>query len=923
MRETQSLNGLWRFAVDRKDHGERIGWQTAGLPEPRNVEVPHIWQREEDFVHYCGAAWYEKTFETAALPTGKRLHLCFGAVDFQARVWLNGTYVGEHEGGFTPFSFDVTDMAVHGGANRLTVRVFDPQDNAEIPIGKQGSWYTRISGIWQDVFLEQRSSCYVQHVHVCPDIDSEKVEARLTVAGDLGGSLTVEYTIRDHLRPESEITVRQEAVRANRTTHVIPLPDPILWSPELPHLYDLIVRIKDGGGAVIDEWQTYFGMRKIEYADGQLLLNGKPLFVRGALDQAFYPDTIYIAPSDEWIQNEIHLAKQMGFNLLRKHIKIEIPRYLYWADRMGMLIWAEPPNTVKWSAQSRQRFNAELRGMIERDFNRPSILIWSLYNEEWGLEWDLGNDPDKQAHVRNMYDEVKALDPTRLICDNSGWIHVKTDVNDHHRYFTLPEQIEDWKADLDDYVVGNPDKNYVASAAPKGEPIIISEFGVWGLPSVQKLLEFYKGEPSWFANLGDDTHREDFKMPLNAFRKFGKYQLDRIFGDMEQMAVHTQHRMYRAVKSLIEEMRKRPQINGYVVTEFTDIEWETNGWLDYTRNLKAGFENAAEFNGGLVVMADGIERNLWCGESLAWDIIISNHDSCEIRGELLWDIPGTGVSGRIALDEGNHTYVKLPEAIRFTVPEVTESSFYALKLSVVLDGAVAAANLEELTITPREKVMAELAASPSAGSRSVAVCAYRMDDGFRAALAAGGMNLTDELESASVAITSVLDDAVLAYYRAGGHVLFLAEEGDRLTDKGQFTFRELVRGESWDRASSFNFVDPAYFGGVPLHPMMGWEMDGLHPDYIIPFSNYHKLGGTIGRVVYMFGNESITESSEIVAGYFQGWIGQAGGSLLVQRSSQGSLTLTTWKLKHTYGKHPIATQVVHALIRKALGAGKG
>lgn len=195
-----------------------------------------------------------------------------------------------------------------------------------------------------------------------------------------------------------------------------------------------------------------------------------------------------------------------------------------------------------------------------------------------------------------------------------------------------------------------------------------------------------------------------------------------------------------------------------------------------------------------------------------------------------------------------------------------------------------------------------------------------MDAEFASRLEAAGRVLTDELSSSDVVVTSVLDQSVLEYYRNGGHVVFLAEEGDGLSDKGQFTFRELVRGESWDRTSSFNYVDPSFFPDIPLRHEMGWEMEGLFPDFIIPFSNYNKLGGTIGRVVYMFGNESITESSEIVSGYFQGWIGQAGGSLLVQKSAQGSLTVTTWKLKNNYGAHPIATQIVDSLLSKANAA---
>ncbi|MNZ92093.1 hypothetical protein D3C78_1111040 [compost metagenome] len=201
----------------------------------------------------------------------------------------------------------------------------------------------------------------------------------------------------------------------------------------------------------------------------------------------------------------------------------------------------------------------------------------------------------------------------------------------------------------------------------------------------------------------------------------------------------------------------------------------------------------------------------------------------------------------------------------------------------------------------------------------VTVCAYKLGVDFKAVLQEHGISVVDKIETAEFVITSTLDDHVMKYYRQGGHVLFLAEEGDRLNEKGQFTFRQLVQGESWDRTSSFNYVDPRFFEGVPLLHEMGWEMEGLYPEYIVPFSNYNKLGGTMGRVVYMFGNENITETSRILSGYFQGWLGQAGGSLIVQQSAEGSLTLTTWKLKDNYGKHPIATQLINTLIMKRNG----
>jgi hypothetical protein len=439
---------------------------------------------------------------------------------------------------------------------------------------------------------------------------------------------------------------------------------------------------------------------------------------------------------------------------------------------------------------------------------------------------------------------------------------------------------------------------------PNGEPIIVSEFGVWGLPSVKKILDYHGGTPSWFANLGDDTHGEDFKKPLTILDNFNRYQLNRIFGDKENLAAHSQKRMYRACQSLIEEMRKRQQINGYVVTEFTDIEWETNGWLDFTREMKAGFEKAANFNGALVVMADRIKRNLWSGDQQVWDVIISNHDMEELKGTLEWEIPGTEVFGNMELNEGKSVHVKLPETIQFIAPIIGEAGFYKLLLRIRREGKIAAWNEVELTISPKKKVS------------SFNVYPYYMSEDFKKNLIESGLQVVDKFDAADVVVTSTLDGNVLNHYRDGGHVLFLAEDGDKLIEKGQFTFRELDQGESWNRTSSFNYVNPEHLPHVPLNKEMGWELDGLYPDYVIPFSNYQKLGGTVGRVVYMFGNDSIPETSEIISGYFQGWVGQVGGSMIVQKNAKGSLTLTTWKLTRNYGKHPIATQIINHLIRK-------
>jgi hypothetical protein len=904
MRKQWSLAGTWIFAVDPKDVGEIEGWYQGELPQGREAEVPHIWQREgAELVSYNGTAWYSRPLRVTDRDRKKRLYLCFDAVDYMARVWVNGRFIGEHEGGFTPFEFDITDTLLDQEEQWLHVRVYDPQDNSDIPIGKQGTWYTRVSGIWQDVCLEERPVGFIQKVWITPDIDRGVISARYRLGGvsEMGGWL-LGYVVRNHLAERRNIASGQVEASSEEGTFEVEIPDAMLWDTENPHLYELELTFDNGNG--MDRLTEIFGMRKVEHDGGLIKLNGKSLYIRGALDQAFYPDSIYTAPSDEYIQREIKLAKEMGFNLLRKHIKIEIPRYLYWADRMGMLIWAEPPNYVKWTVSGQTRFRNELLGMVDRDYNRPSIIIWSIYNEEWGLEWDLARDPDKQKHVAELYDELKRYDPTRLLCDNSGWTHVKTDINDYHRYFVCPDQLDAWKQDLDDFVVGNPDANFVDGYRSNGEPIIVSEFGVWGLPSMKMLKQHYGDrEPWWFINQGEETHQDDFKKPVTAFENFSKFGINNVFDSFEELARASQKRMFRAVKSIIEEMRKRPAVGGYVVTEFTDIEWETNGWLDFLRNPKAGFERLKDFNGPLAVMADQVKHNLWCGETQVWDIVISNHGMQVFDGTLHWSIEGTDLAGAVPVKLDGRLHMKVEQAITFKVPEVSAACFRKLRLELSQGAEQLAINEEELTFSPNAK-----------GGANVMVTPYQLPEEFAQAVRSAGFRLTTELQKDTVVLTNCLDSKVLEFAHQGGHVVFLAEQGEQLPYRGQFTFRHLPEGESWPRASSFNFVDPAWFSGIPLQPEMGWEVDAIIPNYVVPFSDYKIAGGR--RVISLYGNPGLAESSEIISGYFQGWIGQVGGSIVRKPFGKGSVLLVTWRLMDHYGTHPIATQILHKLLQQ-------
>ncbi|WP_284645714.1 glycoside hydrolase family 2 protein [Paenibacillus silviterrae] len=914
MRETWSLNGSWQFVTDPLQVGEREAWfqQERLWQDAREVTVPHIWQSEGgELVGYSGMAWYRRNVTHEDINRSQEYYLIFGAVDYRCTVWWNGTEIGHHEGGFTPFELRIPASLMERN-NVLTVSVFDPRDNAEIPIGKQGSWYTRVSGIWQSVKLEGRSAAHVQRVLVTPDVDAMHVDVHAELRlGTAAGVLR--YEVRPHAFGEQDgfeaasysgelvLGDSNAAGEFNNVDWRLPVPDMLLWSPETPYLYELEANLVDGE-TIVDRYVTTFGLRKVMQKDGRIWLNHRPVYIRGALDQAFYPKTIYTASSESDIRRELDLAKQMGFNMLRKHIKVETPEYLYWADRMGMLIWAEPPNYVKWTESARSRFVAELAAMLKRDYNHPSIIIWSIYNEEWGLEWDLAFDPDKQRHVAELFDTVKAWDPTRLICDNSGWTHIKTDINDHHRYFACPDQLDAWRRDLDELVIGDPNANFVEPYVSRGEPILVSEFGVWGLPSMERLRQYYDGnEPWWFINQGDETHQDDYKKPVTALDNMHKYGLDSTFGDFEKLAVHSQRRMFRAVKSLVEEMRKRPAIGGYIVTEFTDIEWETNGWLDFLRQPKEGFERLIDFNGPACVFAEVERSNLWAGEQLAWDLLLTDDQLADYRGVVKWKLAGSGLSGEVVLNDMG-PWACLKGALTFTVPEVTAVMSERLELSWHVGDRVVARNEYELTMSPRT---VRVVSGPD-------VVTHRMEAAFSNALAARGRNVVAEATNGAVLITDCLDAEAEQFARSGGSVLFLAERGDRSAASGPFTFRELPPGESWPRASSMNYVNPAYFGGLPLQPEMGWELEGLHPDYVLPFTDYKKVG--VKRTVNMFGNPGTAEAGEVIAGYFQGWLGQNGGSIVRHPLGIGYVTIVTWKLIEAYRNQPMAVHVLHRLI---------
>jgi len=887
-----TLNGSWQFKTDPTYVGESEKWQEITPAQTMEVTVPHVWQNEnDDLALYTGDSWYFKTFSAEKAKECARI--IFEAVDYSCMVWLNGKLLTRNDGGFLPFDVDVTDYLIDG-ENKLVLKVTDPSDNSEIPIGKQGTWYTRVSGIWQNVWLEYDKGVRAKTIRLTPDIDNMQLRAEVELNRPLP-QCSLKYVVTPHLG-EGTFAEGEAIVCGEKLEFAISMKDAQLWDPSNPALYELKCETEDFNFCEI------FGMRKVEQKNGRIYLNNKPLYIRGALEQGFYPETVYIPPSDEYIINEITLAKTMGFNLLRKHIKAELPRYLYWCDRLGMLLWCEAPNYVKWSAKSRRVYEDCLHGMINRDFNHPSIIIWSIFNEEWGLEWSLTTDENMRAYVSDLYDRLKIFDPTRIYCDNSGWTHVKTDINDYHPYAALPDQSDFWAEYLTTLV---PDENFVGGRKSRGEVIIHSEFGMWGLADIAK---DYEELPLWYDNrdakLKDPTHNQDFKIPATGPKNFEKYDLGRIFGSYESLLALTQKRMMRGIKAIIENMRAVESCGGYVITEFSDIEWEGNGMLDYYRRPKRGFEEIVDFNGALSVFFAPFEHNKISGENLELDVFIANDNLIKVNGVLKWNLRKQG--GKDILRKGEQAVCISGEPltklkINIDLPTVTTPEFYIINLELSSD-EILAINKDEITISP--SMFGEVG--------NISIMTHGLPAIFENELK--GRYKFDA--NADILICGELDEKTLEFCYNGGNVLFMAEKGTDIPWNGDFTFRQLNTGIEWNRASSFNFIDAKQFGDIPLNLELGWEMQHLFPDFVIPFDDYNKKAG---RIVSMTGNKAVTEKSDLIAGFFQAWLGQFGSTMLRYPYGNGQILLTTFKLMEYYGKHPIASRLVDRLVELTAG----
>ena len=564
-----NLNGEWEFAFDDDGKGVQLGWHD-GRELPKRIIVPFGYQTELSGVNDKSVherVWYARSFEIPDEWRGRDVLLNFGAVDYSATVWVNSQEVGHNQGGHIPIQFDIAPY-LKPGVNRLTVFAEDTQD-PEQPRGKQSHTgqpqeidYYCTTGIWQTVWLEPVPSLRIEELHIIPHAHRNLVELFVYLhAPSSAWRIEVDVTENDR------IVAHGEAHTAVATGHLaVSIPYAKLWSPESPNLYDLTIRLFDGE-QLLDQVKSYFGLRGIELRDGKFMLNGSSVYLKMVLDQGYWPEGYLTAPSDEAMQTDIGWAKAFGFNGVRKHQKIEDPRWLYWCDRLGVMVWEEMPNAREWSLEAEEKLSAEWQRAVRRDYNHPCIIAWVPVNESMGFPGLAQEHFGQYAFIERMVRTTRRMDASRPVIDNDGWEH--TDIGDIcaiHDYSPSAELLR---------------QRYDRTLAGEGLPstVWIGEKPLFARGSK------YRGQPVVLSEVGGFL---TIPPDIPPEKRDILYQY---YGSVEKP-----EELIEKYRDLMAGIASLDFVIGFCYTQLTDIEHEINGLLTYHRQPKASPEAIAEIN---------------------------------------------------------------------------------------------------------------------------------------------------------------------------------------------------------------------------------------------------------------------------------------------------------------------------------------
>ena len=562
-KEWFNLNGEWQFDFDDENSGEENGWY-KGKNLSQKIIVPFCYQSELSGIsdkNMHEIMWYKREFSVPQCFGLKKIFLNFGAVDYDAKVWVNGEFIDSHKGGYVPFKMDITRYLV-SGSNSIVVKVVDKYECIQ-PRGKQywkekpdRCWYTATSGIWQTVWLETTGELNIDKIRITPDIDAKNalLEVFLNTTPK-NAELDVNVSFKSQVKSQFKLKLGD---RVSRVTIDLKEEDYIdelqYWTPETPNLYDLkLVVLEDG--KTTDEISSYFGMRKISVEGNNIFLNNKPYYLKLILDQGYWSESLLTPPSDQALKYDVEMTKKFGFNGARKHQKIEDPRYYYWADKLGLLVWGEMPSPYDFNSEQTENVTKEWIGFINRDYNHPSIMAWVPLNESWGVR-NIISDKMQQSFGESLYYIAKSMDKMRLVSTNDGWEQVKSDICGIHDYVASGEEFTETYKDMAKFLQKGISYRipYAYGHKYEGQPFLISEYG--GIAFSDDSNE------NWGYN-GAVKDEESFLI---------RYE------------------------SITAAIRKMHYICGYCYTQLTDVMQEINGLMTMDRKVKVNIEAVKKIN---------------------------------------------------------------------------------------------------------------------------------------------------------------------------------------------------------------------------------------------------------------------------------------------------------------------------------------
>ncbi len=886
-RPTLTLDGLWDFAFEGP---------VARLDgEGHTIRGPGIWQTQFPALRNAqGTGRYRRSVQIPADWADKSIHLIMEGVFHELTIRIDDAAVAVHGDGWTPVEVDLTDVLRGKNSFMLGVEARVPDDRNggrfSRSLAAKQDWYGVQGGIWKSARLEARDPVHIAKADVQTSFDLET--GVVSVSGEISRAAAA-TTLHATLSRDGEFIARSVYYfQTHRFESVVAFPGAGPWSPEAPNLYDLAIELIVGD-ATVDRIERVVGFRRFEARDGRLLLNGEPFYMFGALDQDWHPEEECRPPSAEFLEQRFANAKAMGLNTLRCHVKIPDPLYFELADRLGLIVWLDMPYMEFLAPATREDLRRVFQELVLTHGHHPSIAIWTLFNEGWGI--DLDDNPDDRRWLIDTFDWAKPLVPNSLLIDNSPCFprnyHLKTDIEDFHWYNGFPHQNDAFAATTHAFA------NRAAwTFSPHGdaerrgdEPLICSEFGVWGLPHPREILEPDGSEPWWFET-GHDWNL-GAAYPHGIETRFRDAQLAPIFGDLDGFVSAAQELQYRGLKRQIETLRWERQISGYVVTELNDVQWELNGLMDVRNRPRAFADRLANLQQPWLVIAQTARTAIRARERFEVSVQLAGATKPPDGARLVWRFGDS--SGEVALGSDPITIALsagAPDLIAIVPLELEIEARHGKQRDVLSH------NMLELCAVP-----------PLIGAPLL----FPIDGSALGALAAiGWPNRAATADEADVLLATQLTNAVRESLIAGRKVLLLANSSDALIDpdrelplNDRHNFPSMLlrerAGTPWDGqwmgAFTWRRTDGPW-SRLPGGPMLDEHWSGLLPNHVLTGFPSTAFGGLVD------------------AGVAVGWLHHAAAFVKRSFLGKGWLTVSTFDLTSPQAQaNPLAAHLMKAL----------